>query len=254
MTDFKISTNRLGEKHITNEGYEVEIIEYFNCKNCTVIFENGCEIKNRSYSDLKKGKIKNPYHLSVYGVGCLGEGVYKCTVNKKLTSEYKHWKLMLLRCYNKKCQDRKLTYKNCLVDESWHNFQNFAQWYEENYKLYMDTNWHLDKDIMVKGNKIYSANTCCLVPGEINSLFVKNNKSRGDYPIGVSKHKGRIRATIKIKNESIHLGNFDTEEEAFQACKIAKEAHIKEKAEEWKDKVEDKVYQAMYNWVVEITD
>lgn len=45
--------------------------------------------------------------------------------------------------------------------------------------------WALDKDILVKGNKIYSPETCCFVPQEINNLFTKRKSCRGTLPIGV---------------------------------------------------------------------
>ena len=47
---------------------------------------------------------------------------------------------------------------------------------------------------------------------------------------------------------------FKTSEEAFQAYKTAKEAYIKEVAERWKGKIDDKVYQALLEWKIEITD
>ena len=55
---------------------------------------------------------------------------------------------------------------------------------DDNGRLY-----HLDKDILVKGNKVYSPETCCFVPQEINSLLVTSVRSRGDQPIGVSYNK-----------------------------------------------------------------
>ena len=102
--------------------------------------------------------------------------------------------------------------------------------------------WCLDKDILVKGNKIYSPETCCFVPKGINLLFGKNNAKRGNYPIGVCKFKNKFQATINIKGKTISLGHFDTPEEAFEAYKTAKEAYIKEVADEWKDRIEEDVY------------
>lgn len=64
----KIS-NKTGEKHITKEGYEIEIIEYFNYCNCTIRFKNGIVLKNKRYANILSGKIKNPYHPSIFGIG-----------------------------------------------------------------------------------------------------------------------------------------------------------------------------------------
>ena len=114
--------------------------------------------------------------------------------------------------------------------------------------------WHLDKDILIKGNKIYSPETCCFVPQEVNILFIKNSKRREGLPIGVYKQKNSFVAHLSKGKEQIYLGSFSTIEECFQAYKIAKEEYIKEMADKWKPLIHLKVYEAMYNYKVEITD
>ena len=129
----------------------------------------------------------------------------------------------------------------------------FKRWYESfNYQDY-----HLDKDILVKNNKVYSPDTCCLVPPEINMLFTKRQNDRGKQPIGVCyiKRSGKYSATIhKLRN--VHLGFFDTPEEAFQAYKSAKETYVKELATKYfqEGKITQRVYQALMEYQVEITD
>jgi len=159
------------------------------------------------------------------------------------------------RCYSNKGLIKDKTYIQVELCEEWKNAQSFISWYNDNFKTYM-SDWHLDKDILVKGNKIYSPETCCFVPQELNSLFVKNNKIRGKYPIGVHylKNQNRYKTSMKIDGKTKYLGTFDTSEEAFQAYKTAKEAYIKEKANYWRPLIGEKVYQAMHSWVVEITD
>ena len=157
---------------------------------------------------------------------------------------------MIFRCHSDKCKSN--SYKDVTVCEEWHNFQTFAKWFEDNWKSHME-GWALEKDILVKGNKIYSPDTCCFVPSEINNLFITNKYKRGDYPIGVRKKVNGFKARI-YKDKEIHLGYFNTPEEAFQAYKVAKEEYIKEIADKWKDKIDPRVYQAMYNYKVEITD
>ena len=145
------------------------------------------------------------------------------------------------------------TYIGCFVAEEWYCFQTFAQWHKENKKSHMKS-WQLDKDILVKGNKIYSPETCCFVPQEVNTLFVKNNINRGKYPIGVSKVGNKFVSFIKTIDKSVYLGTFTTPEEAFEAYKTAKEAHIKEVADKWRELIDPRVYQALYKYEVEITD
>ena len=247
--------NRIGEKHTTKEGYEVEIIEYFRWNNCTIQFEDYNVYKNIRYSHIKNGEIRNPYHLSVHEIGYFGVGNYKAKINGKTTKHYGRWKAILNRCYSKNYHLKKPTYEDCLVDEYWHNFQNFAKWYEENYNPEIMKGWNLDKDILIKGNKVYSPETCCFVPDEINILFTKRQNKRGNCPIGVSLTPSKkYVAYISIDAKRLHLGTFDTSEEAFEIYKDAKEKHIKEIAIKWKSKITFKVYQALMNYQVEITD
>jgi hypothetical protein len=243
--------NRVGEKYMTNEGYEVEIIEYRNYKQCIVLLDNNLVIKNRWYSDIKKGKIKNPYHKSVNGIGYFGVGIYSSNKNS-LT--YTTWKAILQRGYDKKYHINYPTYTGCSVAEEWHNFQNFAQWFEDNYNPETMIGWHLDKDILVRGNKIYSPETCCFVPHDINSLFRNNKKVTNNLAVGVHKSFDNFTAYIHKNNTATYIGTYRTIEEAFQAYKAEKEKYIKEVADKWKDKIDPKVYEAMYKYEVEMTD
>lgn len=239
--------NRVGEKH-NLKGEEVEIIEYFGWDNCTIRFQDGSEMKNIRYFNLTRGKVKNPYKPSVCGLGYLGVGKHVKKINKVSSKVYSVWSSMIRRCENGK----RSTYQDVKVCKEWECFQNFGDWFEENYKSHME-GWELDKDILIKGNKIYSPETCAFVPKEINNLFVKNDKGRGKLPIGVSFCK--MTNKFKVSSE---YGNgkttFDTPEQAFNTYKIAKENRIKEIADEWQPLIEDRVYQAMYNYQVEITD
>lgn len=238
---------KVGEKFITNEGYEIEIIEYIDETNCTIRFKNGNVIKNRYYTDIKKGCIKNPLHKSIFGVGFLGQGKYSAKRGNKI---YTTWRNMLRRCYDKTYQEVQPTYKDVTVCEEWKCFQIFAEWVEENYK----EGFQLDKDILIKGNKIYSPETCCFVPQEINNLFTKRSNHRGEYPIGVQKVCNNFQVRFVKSGVQICLGVFNTIFEAFQAYKTAKEAHIKEVADKWRGQITEPCYEALINYQVEITD
>lgn len=243
--------NRIGENHTTNEGYKVEIVEYINKRNCSVKIGD-IVISEVEYVNIKKGKIKNPYHKSVYDVGYFGVGVYNTIIHKK---QYRIWKHILGRCYNEIEQEKTPTYKGCSVAEEWYNFQVFAEWFEENYYPEYMEGWHLDKDILIKGNKIYSPETCCFVPHEINILFKKKSSKRVALPIGVSKLKnGKFYARVNKLGVTLFLGYFDTPEEAFQAYKIEKEVEIKRVADKWKSLILTRTYEAIYNYKIEITD
>lgn len=116
---------------------------------------------------------------------------------------------------------------------------------------------YLDKDILVKENKIYSPETCVFVPQNINKLFTKRQNDRGKYPIGVSfdKKLNEFRSYCSYGNGNIeYLNLFNTPEEAFQVYKEFKENYIKQIADEYKDKIPKKLYEAMYAWKVDIDD
>ena len=83
---------------------------------------------------------------------------------------------MLKRCYDPKYQEKEPTYKGCTVENHLLNFQHMCKWLEENYYEIPGETMCLDKDILCKGNKIYSRNTCIFVPERINLLFVKHEK------------------------------------------------------------------------------
>lgn len=191
---------------------------------------------------------KNRYTPSIFGVGYLGVGTYKTKLKGNSTKMYITWKNMFDRYYNKKSLVKNTTYKDCTVDRRWHNFQVFGDWFEENYIEY----YQLDKDILSKSNKVYSPDTCCFVPHEINSFFTLCNKSRGELPVGVIKSNNRFRARIGANRKG--LGTFDTYEEAFESYKKAKENEAKVLAEKYKGKIIESCYKALINYKIEIYD
>ena len=152
--------DRTGETGINNFGSEIIIIGYRKYSEIDVYFpEYDWTFKNATYQSFKNGEIKCPYEKRVYGIGYLAEGKYKPKENGKHTKVYKTWKDMLGRCYDTKIQEKYPTYKDCKVDKNWHNFQNFAKWYYDNYYEVEGERMELDKDILFKHNKIYSPET-----------------------------------------------------------------------------------------------
>lgn len=250
MNNNPAKINRIGETRLNNFGSKMTIIEYNNVHNVVVEFENGYKTIKR-YKDFINGKIASPYERRLYGIGYMGEGIYKSSPSKR----YRIWADMIDRCCNIEYKNKHSSYQDCTVCESWHNFQNFAKWYDENYYEIANEQIHLDKDILVKGNKIYSPQTCCFVPERINRLFIKSGKRKGKYPIGVCYHANKFQASFgNIEGKSNYLGLFSTIDEAFQAYKQAKELLIKEIAEEYKDRIPEKLYQTLLNYQIEIMD
>lgn len=254
-------TDRAGERNISNFGSEMVIIEYRMNRDIDVYFpQYNWTAKNKTYQNFKKGNIKCPYEPSVFEMGYLGEGKYETIENGKNTRVYDTWHGMIERCYSKKCHEKHPTYIGCKVCDEWLNFQNFAKWYDNNYYEVKDEKMCLDKDILLKHNKIYSPNTCIFVPHTINMLFTKRQNDRGKSVIGTSPHQGKYVVncclinpeTGESKNE--YLGIYDIQEKAFEVYKYYKEKNIKMVADYFKSQIPKKLYNGLYNYIVEITD
>jgi len=183
------------------------------------------------------------------GIGYRGSENIDCR-----SESYLKWHDMLNRCYNARFHERQPQYRGCTVCEEWLNYSNFKVWYDQNKISGMSLD--LDKDILFKGNKEYSPETVAFVPHAINALFVNGKKNRGDLPLGVrfDKSKGKYRAEMSFMGEPIKLGWFDNAESAFARYKEYKEDFIKDIAEQYRDEIPHKVYEAMMNWKIEIDD
>lgn len=249
--------DRTGEVSYNNFGSLMVIKEYRNYNDIDVYFPTHNYIKRHTtYKCFIEGYIKSPYECRTFGKGCLGEGKYKVSENGKRTKYYDVWLSMLTRAYDSKYHDKEPTYIECTVHDSWLNFQTFGEWVDKNYYEIKGQRMELDKDILCKGNKIYSPNTCVFVPQRINSLFTKRDNCRGDLPIGVvyNKSKGKYMACCNMNGKQKTLGYYKNPVEAFQVYKNFKEKHIKEVAEEYKNVIPQKLYDAMMNYQVEIDD
>lgn len=203
-----------------------------------------------SASLINAGSVKNPYYPNVLGVGFMGVGEYRSTINGRRTPEYEAWKAMLQRAYCKDLHSRNPAYVGCSVSPEWHNFQTFAQW------INAQPNWgvggfELDKDVTQAGNKVYAPEYCELVPRRINLIRVKP-KSLNGLPAGVSRSpSGKFRASCRDGKRSVKLGTFPTAQEAFLAYKEFKEGVIKSAADEYKNVISDRLYKSLCSYEVE---
>lgn len=134
------------------------------------------------------------------------------------------------------------------------DFQHYADWATQ--QIGYGKGFHLEKDILIRGNKVYSETTCIFVPLQINALLLKNDAKRGEYPIGVSKAKSKFAAHCKNGDGKPreYLGNFNTTLEAFAAYKKYKEQRIKEEALKWRDQIDPRAFDALLAYEVLITD
>jgi len=190
----------------------------------------------------------------VYGVG-VNDWVGKIKVGGKPIKEYDLWTSMLERCFSEKFKQSRPTYEGVTCSKEWLSMTTFIEDVSQ-MKGFGLSGWALDKDIIQKGNKLYSKDTCCFVPLEVNMLLTKSDNSRGEYPVGVCFHKtrGKFKAQLTINGKRKHLGYFTTPEEAFQVYKLAKEAYIKVVAQQWQHLLDERVFQALLDYEVNIDD
>jgi len=141
------------------------VICKFNSKSSVEVefLLTGCKVNAHSGS-IRLGSVKDPMKPFNFGVGFVGVGNHKTTVNGSRTRCYQVWRDMLERCYCPKSHKTRPTYKDCSVSDEWHNFQNFADWFQSNYKEGLQ----IDKDIIIDGNRVYSKDTCLFVTPKKN--------------------------------------------------------------------------------------
>ena len=257
--------HRLGEEQLNNQCCLMKIVEYNDYRDIVVQFQDKYKAKvHTTYQHFINGKVKNPYIASVYETGMIGSK-YPTSINRKHIKEYLCWCCILERCYSNLYKNKYPTYQNAICCEEWLLYENFYEWLHKqpNFEKWSNgERWAIDKDIFIKRNKIYSPDTCCLVPQNVNCLFVKCDAARGNLPIGVTYHEATQKYRVEIskyhngRSISEHIGLYTTIEEAFLSYKKAKESYIKKVAEEEyaNGNITKQCYEAMMKYEVEIDD
>lgn len=177
---------------------------------------------------------KMSHRKMIFGIG-INDADYK--VNYKINGKqfycplYRKWYDMMWRCYSPQAHKTSPTYTDCTVDKRWHKFSAFREWM-------IKQDWqgkHLDKDIILPGNKIYSSETCCFVTSKVNAILGDCAKARGKYPLGVTLKRKKYNAKLRIDSKRTDIGVFETPESAHQAYCKEKEKYIRNTANEIKD-------------------
>ena len=251
-----MSNKYLNKTYTNKQGLNYKIVHYNTYYDIIVMFDSGY-IKSATMKEVKRNAIKDKLSPSVYGVGIVGIR-YNTKVDGKHTTEYGTWKNMLRRCYSEKGRHKFQSYDDCTVSENFKKYSYFYEWVNKQVGFNsvddMGNIFQLDKDLLSKGNKIYSETTCVFLPLEINiALAIKDSKHK-KFHVGVRKNRNKYEVICCINSKSTYLGLFNTEIEAFNAYKQAKENYLKELADKWKGKIDDRAYEALMSYQVEITD
>lgn len=243
----RFSEKFLGKTFKSNSCGYFEVVSYLSARKVEIAFKKtGYKTWTRS-SLVLSGEIRDPYSPSCYGVGFIGEGVYTATKKGKHIKAYKCWSHMIERCYSNSFHASN-SYKgrSVYVCKEWHNYQNFAKWYYDNYKNGLE----LDKDIY--GHKLYSPETCCFIPKSINSALTINRSKSRELPIGVSVKEGctGFIACITMYGLTRHLGVFKTKEEAFSVYASARKLHLRDLGE--KELRNGRITEEIFNKLLDI--
>lgn len=244
----------VGDRFETKRCGVVTIVEINHANDIVVKFENTGFVKSFAKHNIKNGLIKDPTARLYYGVGYKGVGSYPKQRSTASDPAYSKWRQMLCRCYDEKSRSyRSYGAKGIRVCKDWHNFQNYAEWYEKNYV----SGYVLDKDILGRDKRIYSPETCTFVPPEINYLVAqRRGVKEGGMAFGVSRkekpgNKPLYVCQVRtVKGETAYKGSYPTMHEAFMAYKTIKEAHITGVATHYykEGKIPHNVYCALINW------
>lgn len=178
-----MSRRKLLEKSLTDRSFvnkygdTVVVVHIINAKNVVVEFEDGFR-KSFQKDALLKGTFKSPYSRTLYGVGYLGEGDYfSKDASGNYTNHYILWHNILSRVYSPARNKSASCYSETVVCDKWLNFQNFSAWCDKQVGFYERDDegkkFAIDKDIIARGNSVYSPKTCCFVPAEINWIQVQ---------------------------------------------------------------------------------
>lgn len=239
----------VGDIYPTKAFGDAVVIEYQNYKNVKVMFLNSGSMKWVRGDHIKEGAIRDDYQPTVFGVGIVAGLPVK--LDGRLADYYNYWSGILERCYSSKFHEKYPTYIGCTICDEWKLLPNFKEWFD----VYHRAGWEIDKDLLVKGNKVYSPETCRFIPKSLNNLIKENRKTRGDCCIGVlyrEGYKDPYLAQLSVDNQNVHLGCFSTETEAFLCYKLAKESHVKSKASLLysEGKIDELLYQKLSEYEV----
>lgn len=242
--------SRVGEIKKNKYGTEMKVVVYNSCLDIWVEFQDEHKVRvHTTYTNFKNGNVKNPYDKTIVNVGYIGVGKYTVAKNKEPNWKvrYSAWRSMIARCHNP--EDSNFDkYIDCEVCEEWHNYQNFAEWYDENIYYVGTERMHVDKDILHEGNKIYSPENCIIVPQSINEIFHTSlgKKTKDvDLPYTIRRVSNN-RYSVAYRAKS--LGVYDTVEDCVDAYMNAKREHIRNKVNELKDELPKHIQEILLNW------
>jgi hypothetical protein len=226
----EIAKKRIGEIFYHPKYGEYSIIAYTNCEEVKIRFKNTGYEYITSYNHIQNLEVRDRFFKGKYdnyvGVGDVDRDAYRT------------WYNMIHRCNNQK------GYKDVSICDEWSDFSNFLKWYNNQYK---EDGWHLDKDILSNNGRVYSPQTCCFLPPDLNTFFEKFKKAKG---FSYSKRYKKYESYCRDRGKYVHLGLFQTAAEARIAYLDYKRNLLEELVKPYLNKISVELYNAMkrYLW------
>lgn len=164
-----------------------------------------------------------------------GEGRARCPA-------YITWKDVLARAGSPKIHAKRPTYRGVTVSKYWHSFMGFREWWVNNYV----DGYQLDKDLISVGNREYGPDTCVYIPSWLNKFTCDHASARGDLPIGVYRHKGKLMARCcnPITGKEEFLGYFSTPETAYKAW-LTRKLDLADELHSLMDSIDKRIHQTV---------
>lgn len=215
------------------------VLKYNSCNDVDVIFIKTKHCTNTNSAQIRKGVVKDVMSPVVLGVGFLGNGAHKPSVNNRATPAYKSWISMLQRCYEKRYLTNQPKNRHVKVCDEWLNFQNFSKWYDINHHNYTVEKYQLDKDLLGDGT-MYSPDNCCYLPRIINKAI-----QRGQGVFASPHHNGKYRAISSKHSKIVSIHQSHDKEEVYQSYLAFKRGYILELINEYNDELSDKIKTAL---------
>ena len=181
----------LEEIKIHGKIYKIVDFQFYNWyRYAGVYVENQYErgVTYKRFSDIKRGKFKDPLELTTMGVyNGLGhytsvQKVIDVDGNEVIIQAQSLYNKMVARAtHSKHISDRnKTNYKYTKLHDRWRSFQHWMEWLVSEASNFR-AGYQIDKDILSDDN-IYGPDTCIYIPPYLNKYLADRNyvgKDRG---------------------------------------------------------------------------
>lgn len=215
-------------------------------------YKNLIWISDKDYRNLMSGKVT----LEELNL----EQEYIEFQNKASHEAMKKYGAIKTRCdKTKKYDNIHKCYDDVTMWQGWIDEpKSFVRWYLENYYEVDGEEMVIDKDLFSGKSKIYSPDTCCILPQTINVLLTNCQKhyfenGENGLPLGISRSRDGYYGTIQFTGtgKRMKLSEWSTPEEAFAEYKVMKEADFRMVVAKYIDKIPRYIYEKLINLEIE---